>query len=208
MKPELRVRPGDDVRALWLIACCLLIGGSFYVHMRYGTAISASHARTETFYRETVAAQRIIREAAGLRMIQRRAERDLARVSHDTSLSGTTASLLEALHSSANRFDARVLAVQPEGAPSSAGKNAAGADAALQAISLTIRVRAKFRDVLGFVENLSHHATLVNVSDTEMSLAAGGDPGAAEPQLDATIHATLYRLEMPGGRKIHLARAR
>lgn len=201
MKLEMRFRAGDDVRALWLLALCVVIAGSYYVQTRYQTAIAASHERTETMYRQTVADMRIAREAASLQAIQTRAKADLARVSHDTSLSGTTASLLAMLHSSANKFTTRVLAIQPGISPPAA------ATGALRATALTIRVRGEFRDILGFVEDLSHHATLISVSDTEMALATGEESREGEPRLEATIHATLYRLALPDDKEVRVASA-
>lgn len=199
MKFEMRFRAGDDVRAVWLLALCVVLGGSFYVQTRYQTAIGGSHDRTETLYRETVANTRIVREAFSLHAIQERAQADLARVSHDTSLSGTTASLLSMLHGSAKKFDTRILQVQP-------GDNK-GASHALQATTLTIRLRGKFRDILGFVEDLSHHATLISVTDTEMALANDSESGAPEPRLDATIHATMFRLTVPDDKEFRVASA-
>jgi Tfp pilus assembly protein PilO len=104
------------------------------------------------------------------------------------------------LHSSAMAFDTSVVEVQPGAAQNS------GAE--LQANALTIRVNGKFRNILRFVENLSHHSTLINVSDTEMALANGTERDAEEPRLDATIHATLYRLQLQGHREVRVAAAR
>lgn len=201
MRFEMRFRAGDDVRALWLLALCVLIGGSFYVETQYQTAIGVSHERTETLYRETVADARIVREAASLHAIQQRAQTDLARVSHDTSLSGTTASLLSTLHGSAVTFDTRILEVQPGDAQSPAVPKS------LRATPVTIRLRGKFRNILGFVEDLSHHATLISISDTEMAPANDSKYGAPEPQLDATIYATMYRLAVPDDKEPRVASA-
>lgn len=197
----MRFRAGDDVRAIWLFALCVLIGGSFYVQTQYQTAITLSHERTETLYRETVANMRIVRQAAGLHAIQIRAQADLARVSHDSSLSGTTARLLFMLHGSAAAFDTHILEVRPGDAqPSAPGKS-------LRATALTIRVRGKFRDILGFIEDLSHHATLISVSDTEMAPANDTEDGAMELRLDATIHAIMYRLTAPSDKELRVASA-
>lgn len=201
MNLEMRLRPGDDVRFLWLLTICVLIAGSYYVQTRYQTAIAASHDQTDTMYRQTVADMRIVREAASLRAIRARARADLARVSHDSSLSGTTADLLSMLHSSANTYATRVLAIQPD-----TGSTAA-ATGSLRATILTIRVRGKFRDILAFVEDLSHHATLIKVSDTEMALAAQDEHGTDGPHLEATIHATLYRLAIPDDKEVRVASA-
>ncbi|HET9097474.1 MAG TPA: hypothetical protein VFN37_12485 [Candidatus Baltobacteraceae bacterium] len=179
----------------------MLIGGSLYVQTQYQPAIALSRERTETLYRETVANMRVVRQAAGLHALQLRAQADLARVSHDSSLSGATASLLFMLHGSAATFDTHILEVRPGDAqPSASGES-------LPATALTIRVRGKFGDILAFIEDLSHHATLISVSDTEMAPAADSEKSAMEPRLDATIHATMYRLILPGGKELHRASA-
>lgn len=207
MKLEMRLRAGDDIRAVWLLAFCILVGGSYYVQTRCQTAIGASHDRTEALYRRTVADARIIRQSVRLRRIQTRAIADLTQVSRDTSLSGTTAQLLSILHASAQTFHTRILELQPGNAQAAEPQNDDNlAGKALRATSLTIRVQGKFRNILGFVEDLSHHATLVNVSDTEMALATD-ESGEGEPRLDATIHATLYRLAMPDDKELRLASA-
>lgn len=188
----MRFRPGDDVRVLWLLVLSVLVGGSCFVQTRYQTAIAASHDRTETLYRQTVADAHVIREAGRLRAVQRRARADLARVSRDRSLSEATARLLATLHASARTYNMRVMSLQPGGGQGELTNKA------LQATALTIRVRGKFRDILAFVEDLSHHSTLINVSDTEMAVANDEANDSAEPPLDATIHATMYRLHVPG----------
>lgn len=205
MKFEMRFRPGDDIRMLWILASLVLLGGSFYVQTRYQAAISASYERSETLYRETVADNRIIGESAVLSRIEERAESDLMRVSHDTTLSASTANLLATLHASAERFRTRIVAIQPGTDPENVAHES---NPALQSSALTIRLRGTFRDVLSFVEDLSHHATLLNVSDTEMSLASGDVTNGGEPALDATVHATLYRLYLPSDRGLSFASGR
>lgn len=187
----MRLRAGDDVRALWFAAIAVLIGGSLYLHATYDRGIAASYARSQALYRETVADRRIVRSAGRLKALQRRAQDDLRRVSHDSSMSSTTAKLLSTLERSAKTFHARILEIEPANAQAEANK-------ALEATGLTIRVSGAFRDLLRFVEDLSHHATLVSVSDTQLSLAGHGQTQAADPRLEAVIHATLYRLRMPG----------
>jgi hypothetical protein len=205
MKLDMRFRPGDDIRILWILVVVVLLGGSFYVQTRYQSAISESYDHSETLYRETVADNRIIGEAAVLSRIEKRAENDLKRVSHDTTVSASTANLLSTLHASAKRFRTSIVAVQPGTVPAS---TASESEPALQPNSLTLRLRGTFRDVLGFVEDLSHHATLLSVSDTEMSLANENGVNGFEPRLDATVHATLYRLRLPGDQGLRFASAR
>lgn len=191
MSIQLRLRAGDDARALWFAAIAVLIGGSLYLHATYERGIAASYARSQALYRDTVADTRIVKNAGRLQALQKRAQDDLRRVSRDRSMSSATVKLLSTLERSAKTFHARILEIEPGSAQTAPNK-------ALEATGLTIRVSGAFRDLLRFVEDLSHHATLVSVSDTELSLAARGQKDAADPRLEAVIHATLYRLRMPG----------
>lgn len=202
---ETRFRPGDGVRALWLLVIAVVAGGWFFVQTHFEDAITASHAQTELLYRQTVADARIVRQAPQLRQVQQRAQNDLARISHDSSLSASTANLLETLHASVKRFDSKVTGVEPGSATAAAGKS--GKPDPLESAALTIHVRGSFRHILGFVEDLSHHATPIRVWDTELSLAHDASAASAEPQLDATIHATLYRLRQTYNKEMRIAAA-
>lgn len=204
MKFDAYFRPGDEVRALWLLVAAILIAGSLYVHNRYQTAIAYSYDRSEVLYRDTVADNRIIAQAVVLTRLKRRAQADLVRVAHETTLSASTANLLSTLHASAARFSTRITAVQPgETTVSEASQGLP----ALQGSPLTIRLRGRFRDTLRFVEDLSHHSTLISVLDTGMSLAHDAGTDTSQPLLDATVHATLYRLRLPEEREASLAAA-
>ncbi len=196
----LRPRAGDDVRAVWLLALCALGGGSWLVQSRYQAAITSTYARTETLYRETLADARLIRESAGLHEIEVQADEDLARISRDVTLSGTTADFLGALQRSAASLKTTVLGVEPvpAGALPVQGLDATG---------LTIRAQGKFRSLLRLVEDLSHHSTLIDVSDTEMMVDREGRQDASDPRLDATIHATLYRLRTDSHKEVRVATA-
>lgn len=200
MNLEMRFRPGDDVRAVWLLVLAILLVGSYYVQTRYQSAISVANERTETLYRRTMANTRLVHEAAHLRAVERQAEADLMRVSRNVSLSQTTADLLTTLHNSAQTFHTRIVELQPGTTTIENGT--------LESTVLTIRTIGKFRNVLQFVEDLSHHATLISVSDTEMSLTNGGEKNAAEPHLSATIHAVLYRLQIKAAKETRIASAR
>lgn len=200
MKLELRSRPGDDVRALWLLAALVLCAGSFSIRTHYQRAISAANDRTESLYRQTVADMRIVQQSRRLHAIERQALDDLMRVSHDTSISASTANLLGTLQESARTYDTRIEELQPQSAQAETG--------ALRATPWNIRVSGTFKNILAFVEDLSHHATLIRVTDTEIALAGNAQRDSAQPHLDATIHATLYRLQMPMLKELQDASAR
>jgi len=194
VKLELQRRPGDDVRALWLLAAFIAGFGWYWIDARFERAIAAAHENSESLYRRTVSNERIVQQAATLSRWQNAALADLKRVSHETSLSVTTAVLVTTLDKSAKRYDTQITDVEPAAA---AAKPAASfaRDGALSETALTIKARGRFGNLLQFVEDLSHHRTLISVNDTQLTVASG-EADRRQPKLDATIHAMLYRLRM------------
>lgn len=192
MKIALRRRPNDDVRALWLLAISLLFAGGYFIEARYERAIAASHERTEALYRRMVSNQRIVRESAAVSRMRDRARHDLEQVSHDASLSATTAAVVLMLGGSAARYGIAVTGVEP-GPP-------ANEHAWLSSSPLTIKLHGRFRNTLQFIADLPRHRTLISVSETQIALA-DEDVAHAAPQLDATVRATLYRLRMPAQKR-------
>jgi len=197
---HLQRRPGDDVRAVWLLAILIAGAGLYCIETRYEGAIRLAHDNTESLYRRMVANERIVQQAGVLRRLEAQAMRNLRRVSHETSLSVSTAALVATLDSSANLYHTEVTGLEPSQVQSSQAPPKGADDRRLSATEITIRARGEFRNVLRFVEDLSHHATLISVSDTQLALA-NRENERPEPQLDATIHATLYRLQMPAPNK-------
>lgn len=194
MRLRVLYRPNDDLRALWLLVALVLCAGGYVVQTHYQTAIARTHQRTEDLYARTMRDMRIVRNAVKLREVERRVHADLAQVSQQGSLSGTTADFLATLQRSGESFSTRVLAVEPDAAPPNADEEKTALAGGLTATGVTIRVNGRFRDVLGFIEDLSHHSTLIKVNDTELSVAEQDPANRIEPQLDATIHVTMYRL--------------
>ncbi len=197
MKVRLTVRPGDDVRGMWLLALLILGFGFYLILNHYEREIAQAHALAESFYRRTVANDRIVQEAAALARVQSAAQADLQRVSRATSLSASTAGLVSTIDRSAAAFHTQIVSLEPAPASPSHGK-ARLADDALLLSTLTIRVRGRFRDLLGFIEDLSdlsHHRELLRISDTQLGIASG-QRDAHEPKLDAAIHAELYRIHL------------
>jgi hypothetical protein len=206
VKPRFERRTGDDVRAAWLLAVIIVGYGAYFIGTHYERAIAQAHDVTESLYRRTVANERIIQEAGMLSRVQSTTLNDLRRVSHETSLSLTTAELVATLDRSGSAFRTRVTELEPAPMQSSlAIAKPSVADTALSATEITIKARGQFRNLIRFVEDLSHHRTLLRISDTQLAIAARGDD-TRSPNLDAIIHATLYRLHMPGPtREVRLA---
>lgn len=177
-----------DIRLFWTLTTLLLFGSVFAVESTYRREIESSRAATETLYRSTVHNEQLIGRAAELRAAQAVAEADLQRISTERSLSAATASLISTLEDAATRDHAQIAGLDP-------GRTTR--EDRLLATDLTLRVRGKFRNVVSFVEDISQHAVLLKVSNTELAVASQPE-GAPEPKLDATVHATLYRLNGAG----------
>lgn len=198
-------RSGDDARALWFSALLTFVLGCYLIETKYQRAIAGAHGTTEALYNQTVANERTVAQASSLRRLQQRALTDLRQISVDRPLWATTAQLLVTLENSAGKYDVAVVGVEPGQAQASsptAEPNGAAqrtsTDRWLLQTDVGIRVRGRFRNVLRFIENLSHERTLIRAGDTELALARAGDR-SDEPVLAATIHATLYRVQLPHG---------
>ncbi len=195
MKRHLPLRSGDDVRAMWFATVAIVAIGGYLVEARYEPAIAASRSSSEAFYRRMVAADRIVAQAGALQRVQRVVLERLSHVSSETSLSAGTAALITTLNHDAAADHLRVTGIDPA-ARAPANRADPIGDRRLLATPVAIRISGRFADLLRFTEGLSHNRTLVGVTDVQFALAQGG-ARTGEPTLDATIHATLYRLHMP-----------
>lgn len=176
------------VRILWALSAAILISGVYRLQTHYERAIDASKTTIETLYRNTTRNQNVVAHATLLRAAQTAAEHDLHRISREHSLATVTASLLVTLQESARRCRVQVLALQP---------GTTTAEDRLIATSLSLRMSGTFGDLITFLQDISRHADIISVSRTDLALSTQSD-GEKDPRLDATIHATLYRLQPEG----------
>jgi hypothetical protein len=196
VKLRLQSRLGDDVRATWLLAIAVMGLGAYFVQTYYERGIADSSDAAEFFFRRAAANEHIVQEAGTLARVQSRALGDLHRVSGERSLSLSTAALVAMLSRLSAAYHVQVMGIEPgtQERPMTAASPVLG-DGDLTGSPVTIRARGRFRNLLKFIENLSHHGILLSVSDTQLALADGRED-RAEPEIDATIVATLYRLRM------------
>jgi Tfp pilus assembly protein PilO len=173
-----------DVRVLWFLAAAMFVAGGYWLEARYERAIDASKTDIEALYRNTAQNQRIVAHAAALKAAQATAETELRSVSHEPSLSAVTASLLVTLEDSAHRCKVDVVALQP---------GTTITEDRLAATDLTVRMRGSFTHLIAFLQDISRHADIISVSRSDLALSSQAE-SSREPKLDATIHATLYRL--------------
>lgn len=184
MKPD-RVKP--EIAAV-LIAACAAIAFILAVYVRYERTAALAYEQSERLYAEIQADRAIVAHAAGLQRMNVAAIADLHRISRETSLSLSTANVIEDLQASAMHDGAIIEAVEP-------GSAAQGPPLSkLARTPLTIRARGTFAQLLHFVSTLSSRATLVSVSDSSFALAQSANTTRGNPLLETTVHATLYRL--------------
>lgn len=201
-------RSGDDARALWMLTLITIAAGSFAIQRSYETAIFRSGVRGEAAYRQTLENDRIVRLAAELRASESIAAADLHRLSRDTRAAQSTAELLATLQNKGEQAGVSVQGVQPAVSLPDAGPSQP-LDSRFAETPMTLRISGTFRALLQFVEYLSEERTLVGVEDVQLSL---GDQSrtttSADPQIDAVVHATLYRLHLPVQEERRVAAAR
>lgn len=173
------------VRALWAFAALVLLGGGFALERTYERSIENSKAQIEMLYRHTVVNERTIARVAELRAAQTAAEMDLRRTTANASLPAATAVLLQTLHDGALHKHTQIWGVET-------GRTLV--QNRLLATDLTLHVRGHFPNIVRFVEDVSQHTVLVKVSSTDLALASQA-PAGREPDLDASVHAILYRVQ-------------
>lgn len=201
MTKRVSLSQNGQVRALWLLAALILTAGLARVEVAYGAAIRTSQAEAQGLYARISADERTLSERAALARAERAANADLERLAKDVPLAISTAGLLETLERNAAVAGVTVEGVEPQAAQAvavpasqSAAPVNAGGPRLLQT-DILIRVSGRFGNLLRFIEALSHNRTLIRVSQTDVALStASGVQSGAPPALDATVHATLYRL--------------
>ena len=191
MKPE-RVTPE---LAVVLIAALAMISFVLIVSVHYERAAAMAYEQSERLYAEIQADRAIVARASGLQKMNAAALADLRRISKETSLSLSTANVIEDLQASAGRDGAAIAAIEP--GPAAQALPSSG----LARTPITIRARGTFAQLLHFVSTLSQQKTLVSVSDSSFALAQSGKPAQKNPLLETTVHATLYRLASAQGLK-------
>lgn len=201
MTRRVSLSPNGQVRALWLLAALILTAGLARVEAAYGAAIRTSQGDARELYARIAAGERTLSEQTALARAERAADADLERLAKDVPLAISTAGLLETLERNAAAAGVTVEGVEPQAAQAIAAPASqslapvnAGGPRLLQN-DVLIRVSGRFDNLLRFVEALSHNRILIRVSGTDLVLStAPGAQSGSRPVLDATVHATLYRL--------------
>lgn len=176
------------VRVTWLIVAFVVGGVGFgCIWWPASQQISQRHARALELYDEANTIDAAIRRSSQLRDAQLRIRSDLAELGGIRTPGAVTAALLQLLHEESKRQSIEVREVAPD---ANARASVPKADL-LAPTELSIAVRGPFRNIVALVADLSRHDVLVDIHDIQL--------GATEstrnaPVLDATLHATMYRL--------------
>ncbi len=192
--PSVSREPAAAIAAA--LVCVAALVYLMYVH--YERPVAEAYRRSEWLYAQTAANEQIVAHAAQLKRLHARALANLRRISMETSLSVSTANVILDLQTSAQQFGITILSIEPGAQAQTAALPVAPSPVkphtGLSQTPLTVRARGTFHPLLHFISALSKQRTLLSVNDTSFALAATAGKAHAAPLLDATIHATLYRL--------------
>lgn len=187
---RLEHRIEDDARLLWVLAVTVLILGIYAARTRYEPAIAGANERGATYYARMTADERLLRRAASLKRVERTARAQLSGLRNET-LSAATAGLINDLQNAGSASGVRVTKLEPDSVP---GQSAVPGNAAdLLPQEVTVEAQGRFASLLRFIGSLTRQGSLVQITGTRFALVSGPRAGA-QPVLDATIHAVLYRL--------------
>lgn len=196
MNAAFRLRRGDEVRAVWALAVVVLAGGYFGIGARYQAALTSANLDAASLTRLADSNERIVARASALHASERQARADLQRFSIESAGWASTAALLTALESLGDRLRVEVETIEP-------GRTQADPrERALVGTGLTIRARGHFRDLLSFIAMLPQKRTLLSVGPSELMLAAENQ-NAASPDIEATLHATLFHFQSEHHAEVH-----
>lgn len=205
MRLRFERRPGDEARAFWIVALCVLGVGLYLVQERYEHAIALSRTQSELFYSRIVANDRIVQQARQLHRLERAVRADLAGLSGDSTPAGTTVRFIANLQQCATKNGVRISMLQPDGAQESQPTVAASE---LHAEPVTITAVGRFPALVRFIAQLSHQRTLLEIGGTQFALREYGANRPSEPAVEATIQAVLYRLAPRGEEEASVAPVR
>lgn len=185
----LRLRREERPRAVWLLALLVFAFGCRTIIAREAT-IATVHSTTEELARRIDSNDAAIAQGATLRRQEQSAWLDLLRLSGDERPAVSVAEFLRRLVAVAAQFGVSVDSVTP-GAAVPPQK---GASSALVAQPVVIEGRGKFRSIVRFIQEITRQKSLTGLESAQITVSPV--PSIHKPELDATIHVTLYRLVM------------
>lgn len=184
------LRPGEDVRILWLFALAIAIAGYAWIDTRYEGAISRSVDRSARLYEATTRDDGIVAQSRRLARVQERTSTHLRRFARAAKDRGPAVAL-DALLASARRFGVALRSFAPGSDPARPPSARAATAGGLRAAPATIEARGRFRDLVGFVADLPRHAALLEVTSTQVE-RIGESADADDPPLSAIVRVRIY----------------
>jgi hypothetical protein len=171
-------------RLTWACTAFVILGlGVGVVWWPSSQAISQVRRHAGEMYEEANHNDAIVRLAADLRAAQARVRADVNALGGTRSPGQVTAAALRLLEDEAKQRGVEIRSIVPSAAPITAG--------ALVGTDVAIGARGPFRNIISFLADLPRHNVLMELRDAEL---ISSDPTQKLPSLDATVHATIYRL--------------
>jgi Tfp pilus assembly protein PilO len=181
----LSIRAG--VRIAWMLTATVFLGGGIgMVWWPASQTIAAIQSQAKTLYDEASENDAEVRRAAELRALGKQVAEDVRALSGQGSQSAVTATILGLLSREARVFKIDVRSIVP--APSTTPPR--NEDRVLAGAPIEIDARGQFRDLLAFVSDLPRHNVLIDLSDITLD---DSDDRSLKPQVNAKIHATVFR---------------
>lgn len=177
-------------RALWVLACAVLVSGYTAIEHRYEHAISRSIERTEELQRETGLNDVAIERGASLKRAERQVRGDLQHLATDNSMPKLTAMFLYNLESDAHALGVSVTSVELQQRLANE-KTTVGLED-LTSVPMIVRLKGAFPRLIRFVQELSLRRLLVRVDNTDLTAIPANAGSRVRVALE--VHLTLYEL--------------
>jgi hypothetical protein len=187
VKPRITER--SVVRALWMLACLLVIVGAAGIWWPGEQRARALESVAAESYDEAVRNESEIRQQPRLQALAARVTADLRRTAGASTDARATTEFVALLSHLAQAHHIEVRALTPVSAATPvAGSGESGSLSAAQHMELALG--GSFANVLDFIADLPRQRVLVGVDDASLAI-----DDAAARRLNVTLHVTLYRYD-------------
>ncbi|HTV72426.1 MAG TPA: hypothetical protein VME66_01815 [Candidatus Acidoferrales bacterium] len=191
----------DPARLLWMLAALVLAGGALFLIKPAEDDLSATDAHSDALLQQALSAEEALQERARVQALASRIRQELASVTLRHTASESVEALLGDVQNIAARDTLTVSELKPtssfETAPVALATPSASANPldSAQTSDYDISVRGSYRDIVSFLRDLSHMATLTRVVSAELERSSTGAASDGSPLLDATVHIQTIHLD-------------
>lgn len=186
---------------LWLVVAFVIFGlGVGLVWWPASQQVDQVRAHSRELYDEANRLDAAVERATQLQAAQGRIRSDLRTLGATRSTGALTAALLRLFHDEAKQSGVEIREISPEASAAEQTK----ADGRLASYAVTVGLRAPFRNIVRLLADLPRHDVLIEVHDVRLSSSASA---SGAPALDATLHATIYRVGSVPGTEVSHVRA-